>query len=134
MYLWTMYLLVSGDATSWRTIIILTINAAHSNGLSGLMGHELFHKRSPIHKFVGTFTLCKFLYGHFVVEHCLGHHINVCTPDDPATALYGESYYRFLFRSSIGGIKNAFKRECERLKRWNLNPYGLKNTVIFNTL
>jgi alkane 1-monooxygenase len=69
MYVWTIYLFISGEVTSWRTTISITLTAAHSNGLTGLMGHELFHKRSPLHKTVGTFTLCKFFYGHFVLEH-----------------------------------------------------------------
>jgi len=37
-------------------------------------------------------------YGHFYVEHTLGHHKLVCTDEDPATARFGESFYAFLPR------------------------------------
>jgi alkane 1-monooxygenase len=76
LYIWTLYIFLSGEANVLQ-MFILILNAAHSNGLTGLMGHELFHRRHPIHKLVGTITLCKFFYGHFVNEHVLGHHINV---------------------------------------------------------
>mmetsp|Transcript_17817 Transcript_17817/g.17533 ORF Transcript_17817/g.17533 Transcript_17817/m.17533 type:complete len:220 (+) Transcript_17817:302-961(+) len=106
---------------------------AHSSGFTGLMGHELFHRRFWLHKLVGTISMCKFFYGHFVMEHCAGHHINVGTLEDPATARRGESYYKFLFRSSLSGIKDAFNREVERAERWGHSGYGLYNKVIFLT-
>jgi len=67
------------------------------------------------------------------MEHCSGHHINVGTEEDPATAKKGQSYYDFLLRSSIGGFINSFKREGESAKRWGHSPYGIYNRVILFT-
>ena len=38
-------------------------------------------------------------YGHFFVEHNRGHHVRVATPEDPASARMGESFYEFLPRT-----------------------------------
>jgi alkane 1-monooxygenase len=58
-------------------------------GVNGLAGHELIHKREVGHKILGTYTYSKILYSHFFYEHNSGHHRNVATPDDPATARKG---------------------------------------------
>ena len=84
-------------------------------GVNGLAGHELIHKRDPFHKFLGMFTYTKVLYSHFLLEHCNGHHRNIATRDDPATAEHGESLYSFIFRSAIGGHANTYNREIERI-------------------
>jgi len=61
--------------------------------INGLVGHELIHKKQAIHKFMGTFTYTKMLYSHFVYEHNAGHHKFVATPEDPATAAKGMTFY-----------------------------------------
>jgi alkane 1-monooxygenase len=57
------------------------------------------------------------LYSHFLDEHNLGHHKYLGTPEDPATALRGESVYHFVVRSFIGSHINSLKREIKRLKK-----------------
>ena len=65
----------------------------YMSGLCGLAGHELIHKRDAFNKSIGTLTFTKMLYSHFLLEHSSGHHRNVATPDDPATAVQGETFY-----------------------------------------
>jgi len=86
-------------------------------GINGLCGHELIHKRNPIHKFVGTVTYSKILYSHFALEHGGGHHRNIATPVDPATAKKGENFYTFALRSAYGGFVGSWRRERNRLVR-----------------
>lgn len=62
------------------------------------IGHELVHKREWYNKMLGMFSYSKFFYSHFGVEHCEGHHKDMGTPSDPATARYNETLYRFLCR------------------------------------
>lgn len=58
----------------------LNINAAH----------ELIHKEDNlIDAFLGNCTLIRNLYIHWAIEHNRGHHKNVATPTDPATAKLG---------------------------------------------
>ena len=84
-------------------------------GINGLAGHELIHRRDPFNKTIGMLTFTKIFYSHFLLEHSNGHHRNVATHDDPATALHDESLYRFVVRASIGGHVNTFKREVNRI-------------------
>jgi alkane 1-monooxygenase len=76
-----------------------------------LAGHELIHKRGEFDKGLGMFTFTKILYSHFLLEHSAGHHRNVATPEDSATARKGENFFKFTVRSAMGGIKNTWKRE-----------------------
>jgi len=80
-----------------------------------LVAHEIFHKHEKLDKIVGTLAVMKSLYMHFYIEHNYGHHKNLCTPQDPATARYGESIYRFLPRTIIGSYKSAWNIEKKRL-------------------
>lgn len=80
-------------------------------GVNGLAGHELIHKRESYNKGLGMFTFSKILYSHFLLEHSAGHHRNVATPEDSATARKGEWFFTFMLRSTIGGIMNTWRRE-----------------------
>ena len=84
-------------------------------GVNGLAGHELIHKRAPVHKIFGTYTFSKILYSHFLLEHNSGHHRNVATAKDPATAKVGENFYSFFVKSCIGGHLNTWNREIDRI-------------------
>ena len=57
-----------------------------------------------------------YVYTHFVLEHSSGHHRNVATREDPATARLGQTFYGFFPTSVYGGLKNTHLREVERIK------------------
>jgi alkane 1-monooxygenase len=59
------------------------------------VAHELGHKPGKLPQFASKALLLPCLYMHFFIEHNRGHHINVGTPDDPATSRYGENVYTF---------------------------------------
>jgi alkane 1-monooxygenase len=65
---------------------------------------------------LGMSTYTKILYSHFLLEHGSGHHRNIATPEDSATARKGEDVYTFMIRSAIGGHVNTWERETARLK------------------
>ena len=67
----------------------------------------------------------------FYVEHNRGHHVRVATPEDPASARYGESFWGFLPRSVIGAVKSGWRIEQQRLARqghgvWNWRNHNLQ--------
>ena len=95
--------------------LVFTFVWGYMAGINGLAGHELIHRRSPMNKFLGMFTYTKVLYSHFLLEHSNGHHRNVATGEDPATAIQGESLYRFVVRSAVGGHVNTYQREISRI-------------------
>jgi alkane 1-monooxygenase len=70
------------------------------------------------------------LYMHFFIEHNQGHHKNVSTTDDPASAKEGEWIYTFFFRSVIGGYISAWKLENNRLKKQGKSALSFSNEMI----
>jgi alkane 1-monooxygenase len=72
-------------------------------GVFGInVAHELGHRIKPFEQFLAKSLLVTALYMHFFIEHNRGHHKNVGTPQDPSTAPYGQSLYRFWIRSITG--------------------------------
>jgi alkane 1-monooxygenase len=87
-------------------------------GVIGInVAHELGHRTSVWYKFAAHLLLlpCSFL--HFYLEHNYGHHKQVATPNDPATARKGESLYRFWLRSSGQGYVHAWTISRELYRR-----------------
>ena len=64
--------------------------------------HELGHKRASLERWLSRVALAQSGYGHFFIEHNRGHHVRVATPEDPASARLGESFYAFLPRTVLG--------------------------------
>jgi alkane 1-monooxygenase len=75
-------------------------------------------------------TLAQTLYGHFYIEHNRGHHVRVSTPEDPASARFGESFWMFLPRSVFGSLKSAWELEKARMERLGKSPWHIQNDVL----
>ncbi|WP_228535987.1 alkane 1-monooxygenase [Nocardia sp. BSTN01] len=92
------------------------------SGLGINAAHELGHRVERLERWLAKIALAQSWYGHFHVEHNRGHHVRVATPEDPASARFGESLWTFLPRSCLGGFRSALVLERERLshrgKRW----------------
>lgn len=101
---------------SWGGYLAFTFVWGYMAGVNGLAGHELIHKKEAFDKYLGMTTFTKILYSHFLLEHGSGHHRNVATPEDAATARLGENFYSFAVRSAVGGHLNTWERETSRLK------------------
>ena len=106
-------------------------------------GHELGHRVEKLERWLAKIALAQSLYGHFYVEHNRGHHARAATPEDPASARFGESLWKFLPRSIFGGFRSALILERKRLsqhgKRWlspdnNLLQAWAMSAVLFGAL
>jgi alkane 1-monooxygenase len=85
-------------------------------GIIGItIGHELVHRKEKYLRAIGIMNLFLVNYTHFYIEHVKGHHKNVGTRKDPATARKNESLYAFFARSIMGQIISAWQLEQERL-------------------
>ena len=109
--------------------------AAASTGFStGILGitaaHELIHRKQKYFQWLGIWNLFLANYTHFFIEHRLGHHFKVGTPEDPATARYGESLYAYLVRSIPGQWRGALQLEALRLRKTGKLPFGLQNFTV----
>lgn len=100
-------------------------------GVYGInVGHELGHRRKPFERVLAKMALLTSMYMHFFIEHNRGHHKNVSTPEDPASARFGEVVYTFWFRTIIDSYRSAWRLEAERLKRKKLAFFSLHNEMI----
>jgi alkane 1-monooxygenase len=81
------------------------------------VAHELGHRDNKWEQRLAQLMLLPSLYQHFFVEHNRGHHKNVATDQDPASARLGENLYRFWVRSIVGGWRSAWALEKERLAK-----------------
>jgi alkane 1-monooxygenase len=101
----------------WRVdtlVMLFLVNV--SSGYSGIVvAHELIHRRERHLNRLGRVLLGTVLYDHFSVEHVRGHHARVGTPEDPATARFGESYQQFFRRTVPAQLRSAWRLEAHRL-------------------
>jgi alkane 1-monooxygenase len=98
------------------------------NGAGGInVAHELMHRKHWLWRAGAEILMTSVSYTHFCIEHVLGHHRNVATPNDPATARRGESLYRFYPRTVIGGLQSAWVLERERCAKKHIRWSSLRD-------
>jgi alkane 1-monooxygenase len=101
----------------------------------GAMGinvaHELGHRNNFWEQLFAKMLLLPNLYTHFTIEHNRGHHLNVATDEDPASARYNEWLYAFWIRSVTMTYISAWKLEAKRLKNEGKHVLSLHNEMIW---
>lgn len=116
------------------------IGACLSFGLAMAMGgiltaHELMHRiDDPVAMWFTRWMLAMAFNATLEVAHVFGHHRDVGTPADPATARRGETIYRFYVRSTVGQFFQAWRIERNRLRAAGRGTLTLQNKVIAGML
>jgi alkane 1-monooxygenase len=105
-----------------------------TGGVGITVAHELGHKRSRLDQMLARVLLISVGYLHFLVEHNRGHHARVATRDDPASARFGETFYRFYPRTVVGSWRSAWDLEAERLHRLGLGFWHPRNQMLWAIL
>jgi len=108
----------------------LAFTVAMVAGISINTAHELGHKRSAHERWLSKLALAQTGYGHFFVEHNRGHHVRVATPEDPASARLGESFWAFLPRTVFGSFRSAIELERARLARAGRGFFSPRNELL----
>jgi len=111
----------------WYAYIALVLSVGAINGIGIGTAHELGHKQESLDRWLSKIALAPSMYGHFFVEHNRGHHKRVATPEDPASARMGESFWVFLPRTVIGSLISAWDLERERLQRKGKAVWSIHN-------
>ncbi|MCG5431615.1 alkane 1-monooxygenase [Mycobacterium sp. MYCO198283] len=114
----------------WPAKLGLAISVGILGGLAINTAHELGHKREDLERRLARITLAQTFYGHFYVEHNRGHHVRVATPEDPASARFGESLWAFWLRSIVGGVRSSWRLEAARLRRDGVPVLSRHNDVL----
>lgn len=106
-----------GEPTAGDILLASLAFGIMSGALGITTSHELMHKPNRLDGVLARLLLLNVCYMHYVIEHLLGHHHRVATADDPATARFGESVYRFLPRTLWGSYRHAWELELLRLQK-----------------
>jgi alkane 1-monooxygenase len=122
-------LLASGDLGVVEKVgLALTLGCVNGIGIN--TAHELGHKRASLERWLSKIALAPTGYGHFFVEHNRGHHVRVATPEDPASARMGESFYRFWPRTVSGSLRSALELERERQRSAGRSFWTIRNDIL----
>ncbi len=133
VFFYTLYFMVSQPLELWMQFVLL-FTLGVFGGLAVNLGHELGHKKDRLSKNLAKLALASGVYGHFNIEHNAGHHRQVATPEDTASARMGENIYRFALREYPGGLKRAWNIETQRLSRNGLSWYSTDNQILHSYL
>lgn len=104
--------------------ILLATNAIN-------VAHELGHRASLPERLMSKLLYMPCLYMHFFIEHNFGHHMNVATPEDGATARYNQTVYGFWWTSVTKQYFNAWRLQAQMLKRQQLSFLSPKNDMLW---
>ncbi len=120
----------------WSAVVGATLGTAYFYALAGMtVAHELLHRtNSTVASQVARALLAFNLSGHYATYHLHGHHRNVATFGDPATARRGEYVLAFLFRCRLGELKETLRIEKARLRKKGLPYLSRHNRVLQDQL
>jgi alkane 1-monooxygenase len=131
LIVWGAWVVTHGDLAPAQNLGLM-LSVGIVTGAQGItIAHELGHKQSAADRWLARMLLVTVNYGHFTIEHNRGHHLRVATPEDPATARYGEGFWRFLPRTVIGSYRSAWELERERLQRLGLAVTSWRNQMLW---
>lgn len=129
------FLLTFQSANSTLELVGRTISMGIMCGVIGInIGHELGHRKNRYEQFLGELLLLTSLENHFLPYHNRGHHNNVATPEDPATARKNEWLYLFWIRSHFGSFIQAWQIEFDRMQIIGKSKFSIQNKMLIYTL
>ncbi len=119
---------------SWVGKLGVAVSVGFVGGIGINTAHELGHKKESLERWLSKISLAPTCYGHFYIEHNRGHHVRVSTPEDPASARMGETFWEFLPRTVFGSLRSALRLEAQRVRRQGKSPWNpatyLRNDVL----
>jgi alkane 1-monooxygenase len=118
------------QSLSWWALLGLAMVAGMTSCLGINTGHELGHKKGKLERTLAKIVLAVPVYGHFWIEHNRGHHRDVSTPPDSASARMGESIYKFALREIPGAFRGAWQFEKDRLERRGKTAWHADNQIL----
>ena len=114
----------------WEKIGLMTAFGMTCGALGINAAHELGHRSTWYEQMMSKILLATTQYMHFFIEHNRGHHKNVSTDEDPASARYGETVYGFFVRSIRDSWLSAWHLEGKRLAATKQGFWSLHNEML----
>ena len=109
------------------TGILLATNAIN-------VAHELGHRKGLFERTLSKLLYMPCLYMHFYIEHNFGHHLNVATKHDGASAKLNQNLYFFWIRSVTKQYIDAWKKQRELLEKSSSSFFSFKNDMLCYTI
>ncbi len=124
-------IVVSNSSITILAAAALGAAVGMSGGSIGITtAHELIHRQNKYMRGIGVLLLIVCCYGHFRIEHIYGHHRNVATKEDPATARRGENFYFYFIRCVINSVISSWKIEKNILDKRNIKILSFRNRML----
>ena len=76
---------VAAQDLNWSALLAHSLMVGATSGIAINTGHELGHKKNALDRLAARLVLAVPVYGHFTMEHNVGHHAEVATPEDSAS-------------------------------------------------
>lgn len=130
LLIWALGRVTSGELSVLEIVGLTFSFGIMSGGLTIVFAHELMHRSSRLERALAEFMMATVTYTHFCIEHVAGHHRRVATAEDAVSARLGESFYAFLPRAVLGGVRSAWRLEARRLTRHRLPVIGWRNRML----
>ncbi|WGH75152.1 alkane 1-monooxygenase [Tenacibaculum tangerinum] len=131
---WFLYMMQDAQLTNIEYIGRISAMGLLCGVIGINVGHELGHRNNRFDEFLGEVLLLSSLNTHFLPYHNAGHHFNVATPKDAATARKNEPLYLFWIRSHFQSYYQAWEVENARLKNSGRSWFHLQNRMLMYTL
>ena len=114
----------------WWTYVLLVMGIGTIGGFCINVAHEMGHRNERVEWWLTKLVLAPSAYGHFTIDHNRGHHREVSTAEDHASAQMGESIYEFALRELPGAFVRAWKLKEELLARKGRSVWSWRNEIL----
>ena len=91
--------------------------------------HELYHQRTFLPQFVGTYAQVVYLDCTRNIGHTVGHHIDVGTAQDSDTAERGISLYEFTWRAVLRSTITSNRIESDALEKRGYHRWSWRHRI-----
>lgn len=122
-------LATSGKVPLWGSILAVTLSGM-LNVQCSVVAHEFGHKLGRWTHTMSNFVCAIVGMGYFMPQHVMGHHVKVATPEDCATAKFGETGIGFIVKSFPAEVYGGVTLEAARLRKRGLPVWSLHNDVL----
>lgn len=123
----------SGQVPLWAGILaVATVGIINVH--IPVVAHDFGHKIDRKNRMISNAICAIGGLGYFMPQHVMGHHVKVATPEDCASARFGQSSFEFIVRSFLPEVWGGITLEAERLRKRGLPVWSLHNDVIVGYL
>jgi alkane 1-monooxygenase len=132
MYLTWIWMLRFGAThpLPWWAYPPLIMGIGSVGGFCINVAHEMGHRNERLERWLTKLVLAPSAYGHFTIDHNRGHHREVSTIEDHASAQMGESIYEFALRELPGAFTRAWDLESKLLARKGRSAWSWNNEIL----